>query len=63
MDFTLPFMGILVAVPSSLKTMVIQLFRKYPSTFYTDSFTSRSLVSHNAALSEEQLQKIDMLPK
>ncbi len=63
MDFTLPFMGILVAVPSSLKTMVIQLFRKYPSTFYTDSFTSSSLVSHNAALSEEQLQKIDMLPK
>ena len=63
MDFTLPFMGVLVAAPSSLKTMVIQLFRKYPSTFYTDSFTSSSLVSHNASLSEEQLQKIDMLPK
>ncbi len=63
MDFTLPFMGVLVAAPSSLKTMVIQLFRKYPLTFYTDSFTSSSLVSHNAALSEEQLQKIDMLPK
>lgn len=63
MDITLPFMGVLVAAPSSLKTMVIQLFRKYPSTFYTDSFTSSSLVSHNASLSEEQLQKIDMLPK
>jgi len=63
MDFTLPFMGVLVAAPSSLKTMVIQLFRKYPSTFYTDSFTSSSLVSHNASMSEEQLQKIDMLPK
>lgn len=62
-DFTLPFMGVLVAAPSSLKTMVIQLFRKYPSTFYTDSFTSSSLVSHNASLSEEQLKKIDMLPK
>jgi len=62
-DITLPFMGVLVAAPSSLKTMVIQLFRKYPSTFYTDSFTSSSLVSHNASLSEEQLQKIDMLPK
>jgi hypothetical protein len=56
-------MGVLVAAPSSLKTMVIQLFRKYPSTFYTDSFTSSSLVSHNASLSEEQLHKIDMLPK
>jgi len=63
MGFNLPFMGVLVAAPSSLKTMVIQLFRKYPSTFYTDSFTSSSLVSHNASLSEEQLQKIDMLPK
>jgi hypothetical protein len=63
MDITLPFMGVLVAAPSSLKTMVIQLFRKYPSTFYTDSFTSSSLVSHNASLSEEQLKKIDMLPK
>ena len=63
MGITLPFMGILVAAPSSLKTMVIQLFRKYPSTFYTDSFTPSSLVSHNASLSEEQLQKIDMLPK
>jgi hypothetical protein len=63
MGITLPFMGVLVAAPSSLKTMVIQLFRKYPSTFYTDSFTSSSLVSHNASLSEEQLQKIDMLPK
>lgn len=63
LDFTLPFMGVLVAVPSSLKTMAIQLFRKYPATFYTDSFTPSALVSHNASLSEEQLQKIDMLPK
>jgi hypothetical protein len=63
MDFTLPFMGVLVAAPSSLKTMAIQLFRKYPLTFYTDSFTPSSLLSHNASLSEEQLQKIDMLPK
>jgi hypothetical protein len=43
--------------------MAIQLFRKYPLTFYTDSFTPSSLLSHNASLSEEQLQKIDMLPK
>ncbi|MDN5846702.1 MAG: hypothetical protein L0H53_10565 [Candidatus Nitrosocosmicus sp.] len=50
MDFTLPFMGVLVAPPSSLKTMVIQLFRKYHLTFYTDSFTPSSLVSHNAGI-------------
>ena len=49
-------MGVILAVPAS---MIIQLFRKYPGSFYTDSFTPNSLVSHNAALSEEQLQQID----
>lgn len=63
MDFTLPFMGVIVAPPSSMKTMVIQLFRKYIHVFYTDGFTPSSLISHNAALNEEQLQKVDMLPK
>ncbi len=62
-DFTLPFMGVLIAAPSSMKTMIIQLFRKYPHTFYTDSFTPSSLVSHNSAKTEEELQKVDMLPK
>jgi hypothetical protein len=62
-DFTLPFMGVLIAAPSSMKTMVIQLFRKYLHTFYTDSFTPSSLVSHNSAKTEEELQKVDMLPK
>jgi hypothetical protein len=60
---TLPFMGVLLAAPASMKTMIIQLFRKYPNSFYSDSFTPNSLVSHNSALNEEQLQKIDMLPK
>ena len=63
MDFTLPFMGVIVAPPSSMKTMVIHLFRKYIHVFYTDGFTPSSLISHNAALNEEQLQKVDMLPK
>lgn len=63
LNLTLPFMGVIVAPPASMKTMVIQLFRKYPNTFYTDSFTPSSLVSHNAALTEEQLEKVDMLPK
>lgn len=61
--FTLPFMGVILAAPSSTKTLVIQLFKRYPGSFYTDSFTASSLVSHNSALSEEQLQKVDMLPK
>jgi Zinc-binding dehydrogenase len=60
---TLPFMGVILAAPASTKTLTIQLFRKYPGSFYTDSFTASSLVSHNSALTEEQLQKVDMLPK
>lgn len=60
---TLPFIGVLLDVPSSLKTLVIELFRKYPHSFYSDSFTPNSLISHNSALTEEQLQKVDMIPK
>jgi hypothetical protein len=60
---TLPFMGVLLAAPASMKTMIIQLFKKYPNSFYSDSFTPNSLVSHNSALTQEQLQQIDMLPK
>ncbi len=62
-DFTLPFMGVLIAAPSSMKTMIIQLFRKYPHTFYTDSFTPSSLISHISTKSEQELQKVDMIPK
>ena len=34
---TLPFMGVILAAPASMKTMIIQLFRKYPNSFYSDS--------------------------
>lgn len=60
---TLPFMGVILAIPSSMKTLVIQLFCTYPQSLYTDSFTPASFVSHNAALSEEKLRKVDLLPK
>ncbi|HZD33831.1 MAG TPA: hypothetical protein VE130_01385, partial [Nitrososphaeraceae archaeon] len=62
-NFTLPFMGIILAAPASMKTTIIQLFRKYLHSFYTDSFTPSSLISHNSSLTEEQLRKIDMIPK
>jgi DNA-binding transcriptional ArsR family regulator len=62
-DITLPFMGVILSAPASMKTLIIQLFRKYPGSFYSDNFTANSLVSHNSALTEEQLQQIDMLPK
>ncbi|HSF49719.1 MAG TPA: hypothetical protein VLA74_03080, partial [Nitrososphaeraceae archaeon] len=60
---TLPFIGIILAKPSSLKTTIIELFRKYDGTFYSDNFTQNSMMSHNSSLSEEELQKVDMLPK
>jgi hypothetical protein len=62
-DITLPFMGVILSAPASMKTMIIQLFRKYPGSFYSDNFTANSLVSHNSAFRGEQLQKVDMLPK
>ena len=62
-DITLPFMGVILSAPASMKTMIIQLFRKYPDSFYSDNFTANCLVSHNSALTEEQLQHVDMLPK
>jgi hypothetical protein len=40
---TLPFAGIILGPPSSLKTQVIELLRKWPHTFYTDNFSAKSL--------------------
>jgi hypothetical protein len=60
---TLPFGGILLGVPGSSKTVVIELFRGLPHTFYSDSFTPKSFVSHNSAVKKEKLKDIDMLPK
>ena len=60
---TLPFMGVILAIPSSMKTLVIQLFRKYPYSIYSDSFTPNSFESHNAVLSEKELRRIDLLPR
>ncbi|MDQ3903226.1 MAG: hypothetical protein M3247_06270, partial [Thermoproteota archaeon] len=63
-DVTEPFAGILLAPPSSLKTVTIDLFRKYWRAYFTHNFTPRSLVSHNTSLPEYVLQeKVDMLPQ
>jgi hypothetical protein len=62
-DCTLPFAGILLGSPSSLKTVGIELFRKWPQTYYTDNFSAKSFVSHSIAVTKEQLNEIDMLPK
>jgi hypothetical protein len=62
-DCTLPFAGIVLGRPSSLKTVGIELFRKWYSVFYTDSFSAKSMVSHSTAVKKEELVNIDMLPK
>ena len=63
-DCTLPFAGIVLGRPSSLKTVGIELFRKETDhTYYTDSFSAKSFVSHSMGVPKEQLQEIDMLPK
>jgi hypothetical protein len=62
-DCTLPFAGIVLGRPSSLKTIGIELFRKWPNTYYTDNFSAKAFVSHSTAVSRSELATIDMLPK
>jgi hypothetical protein len=62
-DCTLPFAGIVLGKPSSLKTVGIEMFRKSRHTFYTDKFSSKSFVSHSTGVPKEQLVQIDLLPK
>jgi hypothetical protein len=47
---TLPFIGILLGRPSSGKTLVIYMVRKWHCTFYTDNFTAKAFVSHSTAV-------------
>ncbi|MFZ0510816.1 MAG: hypothetical protein WAM14_04350 [Candidatus Nitrosopolaris sp.] len=61
---TLPFIGIILGRPSSFKTAVISLLRRWICTYYSDNFTPRAFVSHSTAVaSREELAQIDMLPK
>src|SRR5262249_26672569 len=49
-DCTLPFAGIVLGPPSSLKTVGIDLFRHWINVYYTDSFSAKSFVSHSTAI-------------
>jgi hypothetical protein len=62
-DCTLPFAGILLSYPSSMKTLGIEMSRGWRQTYYTDNFSARSFVSHSTAVTKEQLEEIDMLLK
>ena len=63
-DNRLPFIGLILAKPSSLKTTITKLFEKYVHAFYSDSFSPNSFASHISGMTEEELRdKVDMLPK
>jgi DNA-binding transcriptional ArsR family regulator len=62
-DCTLPFAGIVLGRPSSLKTVGIDLLRKSRYIYHTHNFSPKSFVSHATGLTEEQLQKNDLLPQ
>jgi hypothetical protein len=62
-DCTLPFAGIVLGRPSSLKTVGIELFRRSHHIYYTDNFSAKAFVSHSTAVPKEELVEIDMLPK
>jgi hypothetical protein len=42
---------------------MFESLREFPTTYYTDSFTPTSFVSHNTGVSKKELERIDMLPK
>jgi hypothetical protein len=63
-ECTLPLIGIILGRPSSYKTVVLNLLKPWYCTFYTDSFSPKAWITHTTAVdSEEELMKIDMLPK
>ena len=56
-------MGIVFAVPSSLKTAFFKFLRNLKYSYYSDKFTARAFVSHSATVAKEKLTEIDMLPQ
>jgi hypothetical protein len=62
-NISLPFIAIILGPPSSNKSLAVDQFKRARYTFPTDHFSPKSFVSHNNGLTEEQLQKIDLLPK
>jgi hypothetical protein len=67
---TLPLKGsngtglVIVGPPSSGKTTILEFFDGLDEVFYrSDSVTPAAFVSHDASKSDEELEKIDLLPK
>jgi hypothetical protein len=60
---SLPFAGIILGPPSSLKTVAIELLRSREHTYFTNNFNARAFVTHNSAIKKKDLGDYDMLPK
>jgi len=58
-----PLALVLQGVPGSGKTTTLDFFRGFPLSHATDKFTPKAFVSHVAQKSEEELTKIDLLPR
>ena len=64
LDITNPFALVLVDVPSSGKTITLNMFSEIPDiTYATDKFTPASFVSNASNVKKEKLAEIDLLPR
>ena len=62
-ECTLPFAGIMLARSGGNKTLSSSMLVPWPFVYYTRHFTAKAFVSHNTAISREDLPEIDMLPQ
>ena len=58
-----PLALVLQGVPGSGKTTTLDFFRGFPFSHATDKFTPKAFVSHVAQKSEQELKRIDLLPR
>jgi predicted transcriptional regulator len=62
-DISIPFTGLILGPPGSSKSAALVMLKNLPQIIFTDHFTPPALVSHNASVSREQLEKNDLLPR
>src|SRR5215204_164649 len=62
-NINLPFIAVVLGPPSSFKSVAVDMFEGARYAFPTDDFSAKAFVSHNSGVSDEQLAKIDLLPK
>lgn len=53
----------LIGNPSGEKTTILSFFYGQDKTYMSDDFTPRAFVSHSASVKDEDLEKVDLLPR